>query len=699
MYAELEIGIRRALDGGHDVTLRFNNPAAENEIRPETGRFGLDPAALLEATLDPDGYGKALAAQLFHDPRLLAFYGQAKAAVEAGDLRLRLRLLVDPSAAELHAVRWELLADPLSGAPLATSEKVVFSRFMWSRDWRPARRRRKEALSALIAVAEPSDLAKYRLAGGYLDRCIADAKTSLSGLGEVPVLGKNEPVTLDRLAARLREGVDVLYLVCHGVLDKEGPRLFLQCETGEAKVTSGADLALRISELRAPLLVVLASCESAGSERASAPEASAQASLAPLLAEVGVQAVVAMQGRVTVDTIQKAMPLFFSELLKDGQIDRAMAVARGAVRDRPDFWMPALFLRLKGGGIWYEPRFAGEGNQFERWKALCFEAHQGKLIPIIGSDVSEWIFGTMAELANRLADQSAFPMAHRDRSNLARVSQYLSISQSPQYARSAVLQDLHAQAVGRSALGGETTGVELQQLLDVVAKQRRDSDPCRMLAELDAPIYITASIETSLLKALKAAGKEPQPLVCKWRPTADNHPSEPRYEGTPTPQKPIVYHVFGVIGEPDSLVLTEDDFFDYLIATAKYKLIPTVVSGSLTASSLIFLGFALDDWAFRVLFRMIMTIEGKSAIEKLPHVGVQVDPDEQDLADVQRARRYLERYFVTDTRAGEGRREPPIDLYWGSGQDFLTEFLRQLKRPENRRAAGAVKTSREGWFS
>ena len=30
------------------------------------------------------------------------------------------------------------------------------------------------------------------------------------------------------------------------------------------------------------------------------------------------------------------MPVFFRELLRDGQIDRAVAVARGAVSDRPE---------------------------------------------------------------------------------------------------------------------------------------------------------------------------------------------------------------------------------------------------------------------------------------------------------------------------------------------------------------------------
>ena len=55
------------------------------------------------------------------------------------------------------------------------------------------------------------------------------------------------------------------------------------------------------------------------------------------------------------ETVATLMPRFFQELAADGQIDRALAVARGLVRDRPDAWMPALFLRLRGGRLWDSP--------------------------------------------------------------------------------------------------------------------------------------------------------------------------------------------------------------------------------------------------------------------------------------------------------------------------------------------------------
>ena len=95
--------------------------------------------------------------------------------------------------------------------------------------------------------------------------------------------------------------------------------------------------------------MVLASCQSAGSGAdARTDDDGALAALGPRLAEeAGIPAVVAMQGNVFMTTVARFMPTFFAELQRDGQIDRAMAVARGAVRDAPDWWAPTLFMRLR----------------------------------------------------------------------------------------------------------------------------------------------------------------------------------------------------------------------------------------------------------------------------------------------------------------------------------------------------------------
>lgn len=701
-YAELEIGLYRADAVTYQVELRFADPGNEAEVAEERAAAPLDPAALLGLTLDPEAYGQSLTGQLFQADNVKALYGRARAAVEAADLLLRLRLRIGASAPELHALRWELLRDPQDGTPLATSEKTIFSRFVRSRDWRPVRLRPKDELTALVAVAAPSDIEEYGMSPVDRDGEIARARENLR---EIAVTVIEAPMTLERLVAGLRQGVDVLYLVCHGALGRRTrePALYLEDDAGRVAVVKGADLALRVAELpRPPRLAVLASCESAGTEAGAdaAGQAFAPSSLAPRLADAGVPAVLAMQGRISMETVAEAMPVFFSELLRDGRIDRALAVARGVVRGRDDSWMPALYLRLRSGRLWYEPGFAGEGSDFEKWKSICRRVRQGKCIPILGPNVGEHVFGTAGDLAGRMAAEHGFPLAAHERSDLAKVAQYLSVDQDPGFARDEVLKQLRAQVLerNRDLLDDAARQLAVPALLEVVGKLRRqeEGEPFRVLAELAAPVYVTASAETLLYKALEGPDRKPVALVCDWRPTAENHPQEPAYDGVPAPERPVVYHVFGVFGKPDSLVLTEDDFFDYLIAASTYKLLPAVVRGSLTESSLLFLGFRLESWTFRVLFRLIMTLEGAAGLKQYSHVGVQVDPEEHDYADVERARRFLESYFAKDRGAGRG--EPRIDVYWGTAADFLKELAAQLDAVADDEVPAASTEDGGGWF-
>ena len=122
-YAELEIGLHRLQAESYQVELRFNNPASEAETAPHRGPCQLDPQALTAFQLDPRAYGERLTSQLFSDEKALAYFQRTKTAVETADLSLRVRLLVGATAQELHALRWELLVDPDTKAPLATSEK------------------------------------------------------------------------------------------------------------------------------------------------------------------------------------------------------------------------------------------------------------------------------------------------------------------------------------------------------------------------------------------------------------------------------------------------------------------------------------------------------------------------------------------------------------------------------------------------
>src|SRR5262249_52942641 len=196
----------------------------------------------------------------------------------------------------------------------------------------------------------------------------AELDRARSGLGTIPVteLASGGKATVKELHERLCEGYDILYLVCHGALISGEPRLYLEKEDGTTDVVNGEKLADELSGLfTPPTLVVLASCESAGSGAKGA-----LAALGPRLARAAIPAVLAMQGKVSVETSARFMTRFFAELGREGQIDRAVALARGEVKDRPDAWMPVLFTRLRMGYIWSVPSSEAGLQRFEDMDSL-----------------------------------------------------------------------------------------------------------------------------------------------------------------------------------------------------------------------------------------------------------------------------------------------------------------------------------------
>jgi hypothetical protein len=437
---EIEIGLERAEIHRYTVDCRFRNPEDEADRAPVRGSARFDLVAQREQMLDVAAYGRLLSQALFGDAAVREYFLEACAVAQSLGAPLRVRLLVGPSATELRGLRWETVRDPRDDRALVTSERILFSRFLHSLDWRPVRLRSKGDLRALVVIANPADITQWRPGGQPL--ALLDVPAELArakaALAEVPTtaLASGGSATLNGLCAHLREGYDILYLVCHGALfrleeqEQPEPLLWLENEDGSSARVKGEELATRLRELQyPPRLAVLASCESAGTEAAGRAEESPVTALGPRLAEAGVPAVVAMQGSIAVETAARFTPVFFRELLRDGQIDRAMAVARGAVREAPDAWMPTLFMRLRSGRIWYVPSFGGEQKEFEKWPALLRCLQDGRSTPILGPGLVEPLFGTSREIARRWAERFQFPLAPHDLDNLPQVAQYLSVKQ------------------------------------------------------------------------------------------------------------------------------------------------------------------------------------------------------------------------------------------------------------------------------
>ncbi len=675
-FAELEITLRRRDADSFAVEFRFNAPDADAEVRlldDGAGAVKLDLAALRALELDSKAYGEALTKAIFHDPAIAQAFAQAVAATQSQSSTLRLRLFIEPSAADLHSLHWETLRDPSADAPLFAGEQVVFSRYLSSQDWRPVGLRPQGSMRALAVVSSPSNLDQYpALAPVDVEGELARATAALPGIAITPLASRGS-ATLNNIAAQLRDGFDVLYLVCHGALIDQDPKLWLESETGAVAVVAGSELVQRIKELnQRPRLIVLASCQSAGG---SSRDAGSLAALGPRLAEAGIPAVVAMQGNVSMETVARFMPIFFKELLRDGQIDRAMAVARGAVRDRPDYWVPVLFMRLRSGRIWYVPGFGDDPGRFAKWPSIQNSIQQGRCTPILGAGVTEGLFGPIREIAVRWSEQYHYPMAPHNREDLASVAQFLAVNQDPLFPRDELLKYLGQELVRRhpADLPAELHDAPLDQKLATISAKVRERDPYephRVLADKPFPLYITTNADDLLEDALRDAGRNPRSEFCRWNSYLETLPYtyDENKDPRPDAKNPLVYHLYGRLSELDSLVLTEDDYFDYLIGVKSSKdLIPGGVRRALADTALLFLGFRLEEWNFRVLFRSIMSQEGGKGRIRPDHVAAQIDPEEGRILEPERARKYLESYF-------QGSR---ISIYWGNVDDFMRALLRK----------------------
>jgi hypothetical protein len=720
-YADLEIALHPHEGDQWRVEMRLRLPgggAPTELLGDEPPLVGLDVAALGAIAGKPVDYGQKLADSLF-TKEVGGFFEQSRSLAASHGATLRVRLRIPRTAPQLHKLRWETLRDPKKGANafLFSDEKTPFSRYLPSDDLRPVKTRPREDLKALVVIANPTNLGGWHLAevqvAGELKRArdgLGDIKIGalcrLDGGGEplpgVEILG---PPTLNELARHLRDRYEILYLVCHGALETEVvegverdvPKVWLEQEDGSADVVSPdedilaggvrrAGLVTRLDQLpQVPRLIVLSACQSAGkAEEWTSTDAGALSALGPRLAEAGVPAVIAMQGDVKMKTVELFMPAFFEELLREeneGQIDRALAAARGdLVGQQPDWWAPALFMRLDDGRIaWHEPGFRVDGKlDFEKWPALIERIHDApddpcNCTPILGPGLMDCLLGSVRKLARNWAQIHRFPLAADDWEDLPAVAQYVSLKQDRKFPYEQLPKELRRNILEhyRHLFEADLAGAQkmpLDQLVDRVGAWLRTQDPAdpyRVLAGLPFPVYITANPDNLLASALRDPefNRTPHVALCPWKDELIE--AYTPYTDEPTYDQPLLYHLFGKLDQQKSIVLTQDDYFDFLIGVTRHRdLIPSVVRTALTDRLLLFLGFQIDDWSFRMLLRSIVRQSGSSLLEDYAHVAVQLDPGDERAADPEAARAYLETYF----------QKTAISIYWGRTEDFLREL-------------------------
>ena len=216
---------------------------------------------------------------------------------------------------------------------------------------------------------------------------------------------------------------------------------------------------------------------------------------------------------------------------------------------------------------------------------------------------------------------------------------------------------------------------EIVRQLDYPRFSQDTEDPLRLLARLPLPIYVTTSYYDFLERALEAEGKIPRSQVCFWSGSGSGartqHRPDPNYE--PTVTHPVVYHLFGLEDYPQTLVLSEDDFMNFLIAVVEdtdtqNPVVPLKLRQALAESPLLLLGYQLRDWDFRVLFRFILRYRR----EELSPRGmvIQLKPDRKRIGVIEKALQYLSNYLD----------KKQFDVEWTDTESFVRKLWEEWNR-------------------
>lgn len=278
----------------------------------------------------------------------------------------------------------------------------------------------------------------------------------------------------------------------------------------------------------------------------------------------------------------------------------------------------------------------------EDWKVLIARINDKKCTPIIGTGMRSSVLSLRAKIAQEWTKEEGYPL--EDSNNLARVARFLSLKYDPEYTRRKLVE----------------------QMATITPPDYKDPDnPYRILADLPLPVYVTTGYDDFMFQALKHQDKDVKREICRWNKAISDGPTVFTDGFSPSVANPVVFHFHGVTEELDSLVLTEDDYFEFLMNVSRdAKLIPPRIEKAMTGSSLLLLGFRLSDWDFRVMFHLLASY--LEIATSRTHVAVQIAPisDEASEDQKRRVQGYMDMYF-------EKYKKLDIRIYWGTCREFL----------------------------
>ena len=298
----------------------------------------------------------------------------------------------------------------------------------------------------------------------------------------------------------------------------------------------------------------------------------------------------------------------------------------------------------------------------EDWTSLLTSIFEyNECTPFLGAGACIPFFPSGQQLAEKWAAEVSYPFHHKD---LSEVAQFIAVNwggKAAKFKMDKVLKEcIQANALPDFNCTGSIHGV---------------------LADLPLKIYLTTNYDNLMESALSAKLRKPTADHCRWNPTLQKlHPRTDTFG--PSVEGPLVYHIHGVMGIPETMVLTDDDYETFLLGFGlDDKLVPPSVRIAISQYPLLFVGYSLRDWSFRVLFRAVVKEYEQNS--RIPGITVQLSPSE--VTNQPAATDYISKKYE----------QLGLKIFWGTALEFATTLRQkadEYKQKHNvkQMAAGAA---------
>jgi hypothetical protein len=278
------------------------------------------------------------------------------------------------------------------------------------------------------------------------------------------------------------------------------------------------------------------------------------------------------------------------------------------------------------------------------WDSLLRTIRDGNCTPFLGAGACAGFIPLGSQIAQEWAKQYKYPLD--DPWDLTQVAQFLAIKRYPMFPKDEIVSRFQTVVPPDFDVPGEPHGV---------------------LADLPLPIYITTNYDDFMTRALRSRHRNPSRELCRWNSLLRDRPSvfDPGSGTEVSVANPVVFHLHGHDEVTESLVLTEDDYLDFLVNVSRDpQIIPRRIERALAGTSLLFIGYRLADWDFRVLFRGLIGSLERSLGRIRIAVQLAPEPSSSEGITQDQVLTYLEEYLGRDD----------VRIYWGKASDFVQEL-------------------------